>query len=81
MTQAATIYADVLRRHPGVDLWLGEGALHSNSGVPGMTNTFESSLWYAHALGSFVAIWGGDALPANVVRRILRDREPHNWAA
>ena len=51
MTQAAAIYKGVLHRHAGVELWLGEGALHSNSGVPGMTNVFESSLWYAHALG------------------------------
>jgi heparanase 1 len=35
----------------GVGLWVGEGALHASSGVNGVTNTFVSSLWYAHTLG------------------------------
>ena len=35
----------------GVPLWLSEGALHSNSGVVGLTNTWTSTLWYAHTLG------------------------------
>ena len=34
-----------------MDLWLGEGALHASSGVNGVTNTFVSTLWYAHTLG------------------------------
>ena len=43
-------FGPVTQQH-GVDLWLGEGALHASSGVNGITNTFVSSLWYAHTLG------------------------------
>eukprot|EP01052_Picozoa_sp_SAG31_P019099 SAG31_NODE_1381_length_8580_cov_5.632590_1_plen_676_part_00 len=35
----------------GVELWLGEVALHASSGVNGLTNVFASSLFYAHSLG------------------------------
>lgn len=38
-------------RNASVPLWLTEGALHASSGVAGLTNTFTSSLFYAHALG------------------------------
>jgi hypothetical protein len=39
----------------GVATWNGEGALHASSGVTGLTNTFLSSLFYLHALGSYAA--------------------------
>ena len=37
----------------GVRVWNGEGALHSSSGVSGLTNTALSTLYYLHALGSY----------------------------
>ena len=49
---AATVqkFGHITSKH-GLALWVGEGALHASSGVDGMTNTFVSSLWYAHTLG------------------------------
>ena len=45
---------DIALSH-GVATWNGEGALHASSGVSGLTNTFLSSLFYLHALGSYAA--------------------------
>ena len=50
---------DIAAAH-GVQTWNGEGALHAMSGVSGLTNTFLSSLYYLHALGSYAA--GGISL-------------------
>lgn len=45
-------YAGVTRSG-GAELWCGEGAFHADSGVRGLTDTFRSSLWFAHTLGSY----------------------------
>ena len=44
----------VVERH-GNALWCSECGPHSNSGVPGLTNTWTSAMWYADALGLYAA--------------------------
>jgi heparanase len=39
----------------GVPVWNGEMALHSSSGLDGLTNTFVSSLFYGNALGAYAS--------------------------
>lgn len=42
-----------------VSTWNGEGALHSSSGVSGLTNTAVSTLYYLHSLGSYASLGFG----------------------
>lgn len=34
-------------------LWMGEGAMAYNSGLPGVSDSFRGSLWFANLLGAF----------------------------
>lgn len=63
LPQAASSYASVTATVKGLAAWSGEGADHSGGGVPGLTDTFRSSFYYATQIG---------ALPLNGVELMAR---------
>ncbi|XP_065844857.1 uncharacterized protein [Oscarella lobularis] len=50
--EALSMLAIVKKTAPNSELWLGEGAAASHSGLAGATNTFLSGFWYMNALGT-----------------------------
>lgn len=60
---AASGYAASASAIKGLQTWSGEGADHSGGGIPGLTDTFRSSFYYAVQLG---------ALPASGVELMAR---------
>jgi heparanase 1 len=50
--EAAAGYANSSQAIAGLATWLGEGADHSGGGIPGLTDTFRSSFYYASLVGA-----------------------------
>ena len=50
--RAAAGYANSSQTIAGLATWLGEGADHSGGGIPGLTDTFRSSFYYATLIGA-----------------------------
>lgn len=59
----AAMYAAIAAQHAGVAAWAGETAENGGGGIPGLTDSFTSTLYYAYQLG---------ALPLNGVELSAR---------
>eukprot|EP00041_Stephanoeca_diplocostata_P014297 m.258808 g.258808 ORF g.258808 m.258808 type:complete len:653 (+) comp19651_c0_seq2:84-2042(+) len=75
-------------RSASVPLWISEGALHASSGVAGLTNTYTSSLFYAHALGELarrgIGLFSRQTLLGGnyeIIDRITGLPNPDYWVA
>ena len=80
--------AVVANHSRGSELWLGEFASCAGSGVPGVSDSFESCLWFMDALGSLAsqghAVLARQAIIGGDYELVDRDTWAHNpdyWLA